>query len=146
MVWFDWCQVIDWYDALDESDILINMDHWYDSLDENDICPSGNQLIKMDHWCDALDENDRCPSGNQLIKMDHWYDALDENDICPSGNQSMQRWIISVLSWLIRCTNGWTPKWSPYGESPHRKMLYGLGYPRRMVGGPMIACGLMRWR
>ena len=45
MVWLDWCQVIDWYDA----------------LDENDRCPSGNQLIKMDHWYDAL------------MKMDQWF-------------------------------------------------------------------------
>ena len=75
-----------------------------------------------------------------------WYDALDENDICPSGNQSIQRWIISVLSWLIRCTNGWTPKWSPYGESPHGKMLYRLGYPRRNVGGPMLVWGITRWK
>ena len=39
MIWFDWCQVIDWYDA----------------LDENDICPSGKQLIKIDNWYDVYD-------------------------------------------------------------------------------------------
>ena len=74
MIWFDWCQVIDWYDA----------------LDENDICPSGNQLIKMDHWYDALDGNDRCPSGKQLIKIDHWYDAL----------MKMDQWVVSD-TWCI---------------------------------------------
>ena len=58
----------------------------------------------------------------------------------------MYRWIIIVLSWLIRCTNGWTPKWSPYGESPHEKILYGLSYPRRKVGGPMLVWGITRWR
>ena len=130
----DWCQVIDWYDV----------------LEENDICPSGNQLIKMD---DALDDNDICPSGNQLINMDHYYDALMNMDqwvvidtwyiVDIYDAVVMQRWIIIFLSWLIRCTNGWTPKWSPYGESPHRKMLYRLSYPRRMVGGPMLVCGIM---
>jgi hypothetical protein len=32
----------------------------------------------------------------------------------------------------------------PYGEIPHGKMLCGLSYPRRMVGGPMLVCGIMR--
>jgi hypothetical protein len=26
-------------------------------------------------------------------------------------------------------------------EIPHGKTLYGLSYPRRTVGGPMLACG-----
>jgi hypothetical protein len=38
------------------------------------------------------------------------------------------------------------PKWSPYGESPHGKMLYRLSYPRRLVRGHMLACGIMRLR
>ena len=54
-------------------------------------------------------------------------------------------WLIIVLSLLIKWTNGWTPKWSPYGESSHGKTICGLSYPRRMVGGPMLVCGIMRW-
>ena len=99
MVWFDWCQVIDWHDSLDESDILIKMDHWYDTLDENDICQIGNQLIKMDHCYDAL------------MKMDQWVFMMHSWYIWWSG-VLMQRWIIIILSWLIRCKNGWTPNWS----------------------------------
>jgi hypothetical protein len=33
---------------------------------------------------------------------------------------------------------------SPYGEIPHGKTLCGLSYPRRMVGGPMLVCGITR--
>ena len=101
---------------------------WFDYLGDCWIICKWFSLIDVIDWCKVID----------------WYDALDENDICSSGNQSMQRWIIIVLSWLIRCTNGWTPKWSPYGEIPHGKTLYGLIYPRRMVGGPMLLCGIMR--
>ena len=74
----------------------------------------------------------------------HWYMMHSWCIWC--SRELMQRWIIFVLSWLIRCTNGWTPKWSHYGEIPHRKTLYGLSYPRRMVWGPMLVCGIMRWR
>ena len=69
----------------------------------------------------------------------HWY--MMKMDRCGSIGiwcivGKMYRWFIIVLSWLIRCTNRWTPKWSPYGEIPHGKTLYGLSYPRRKVEGP----------
>jgi hypothetical protein len=41
------------------------------------------------------------------------------------------------FSWLIRSKYGLTPKWSPYGESPHGKTLCG-------VREPMLNCGIMR--
>jgi hypothetical protein len=37
-----------------------------------------------------------------------------------------------------------TPKWSPYGEIPHRKTLCGLSYPRSMVRETMLIFGIMR--
>ena len=73
----------------------------------------------------------------------HWYMMHSWCIWCSDG--LMQRWIIIVLSWLIRYTNGWTPKWSPYGESYHGKMLCRLSYPRSMVREPMLICGIMRW-
>ena len=133
-----WCQ---WFDYLGDCWIIC---HWCQVID----------WLKIDEQCICivLDETDRSQSGNQFIKMDHWYDAQMKMDqwvvidtwwciVC-----LMKRWLIIVLLWLIRCKNGWTPKWSPYGESPHEKTLCGLSYPRRMVGGPMLICGIMRWR
>ena len=102
---------------------------WWECIDED-----GSMSC---HWYDE-DRSMGC----------HWYimkmDRCDFIGIwCIVGK--MYRWLIIVLSWLISCTNGWTPKWSPNGESPHGKTLRGLSYPR-MVGGPMLVCGIMRWR
>ena len=81
-------------------------------------------MMKMDQWV-SIDTWWRWIDVVSLV-----YDALLEKCIDDS---------IIILSWLIGSTNGWTPKWSPYGESPHGKTLCGLSYPRRMVGGPMLS-------
>ena len=114
-----------WWQCIDEYGSMSC--HWYDE-DGSMSC----------HWYDE-DGSMSC----------HWY--MMKMDRCGFIGiwcivWKMYRWIIIVLSWLIRCTNGWTPKWSPYGESPHGKTLCGLSYPRRMVGGPMLECGIIRWR
>jgi hypothetical protein len=92
-------------------------------------------------WWEYIDEDGSMSCHWYMMKMDHcgfigiW---------CIVGK--MYRRLIIVLSWLIRCTNGWTPKWSPYGESPHGKTLYKLSYPRRTAGEPMLLCEIMKWR
>ena len=93
-------------------------------------------------WWEWIDEEDGSMSC-------HWY--MMNMDRCGFIGiwcivAKMYRWLIIVLSWLIRFTNVWTQKWSPYGEIPHKKMLCGLTYPRSMVRELMINCGIMRWR
>ena len=92
-------------------------------------------------WWECIDEDGSMSCHWYMMKMDQ---CGSIGIWCIVGK--MYRWLIIVLSWLIRCTNGWTPKWSPYGEIPHGKTLYGLSYPRRMVGGPMLVWGITRWR
>ena len=146
-----WCQ---WFDYLGDCWIICHWCKWFGLIDVIGWC----QVID---WYDSLDENgwrthvqvetNRC-KGKQM-------DELQSGPLMVKAlmGRRFADWVILeewledpfshiVLSWLIRCINGWTPKWSPYGESPHGKTLYGLSYPRRMVGGPMLVWGIMRWR
>ena len=95
----DWCQVIDWCQSM--IGWLMPKDDWW----LNDVKGQRFDVYMFYH--------------NILMNMD-WCDFIGIWCIV----ELMKRWIFIVLSWLIRCTNGWTPKWSPYGESPHGKILY----------------------
>ena len=115
-----------------------------------------DQWVFIDAWCKDEDGSMSCHWYDEDGSMScHWYDEDGSMSChwymmhswfiwCNGG--LMYRWLIIVLSWLIRCTNRWTPKWSPYGESPHGKTLCRLSYPRIMVGGPILVCEIMRAR
>ena len=69
---------------------------WWECIDED-----GSMSF---HWYDE-DGSMNC----------HWYMMHSWCIWCIV--EKMYRWLIIVLSWLIRCKNGWTQKWSPYGEA-----------------------------
>jgi hypothetical protein len=103
---------------------------WWESIDEDGSISC--------HWYDE-----------DGLMICHWY--MMKMNRCGFISiwciaRKMYRWLTIVLSCLIKCTNGWTPMWSPYCENPHGNTLCGLSYPRRMFGGPMLVCGIMRWR